>query len=88
MENEKLPLTVVILARNEADNIEQCIKTALFADEILVIENNSTDNTVELALFYSEILTAIMQLKETSVLKRQNMNGYLCSMLMRELLRN
>lgn len=49
MENQKIPLSVVILARNEADNIQDCIRSANFADEILVIENNSTDNTVELA---------------------------------------
>ena len=45
-----LPLTVVILARNEEENIQDCIRSASFAGEILVIENDSSDRTVELAL--------------------------------------
>ncbi len=44
-----ISLSVIILARNEALNIVDCISSASFADEILVIENNSTDKTVELA---------------------------------------
>ncbi len=50
MIDSKLPLTVVILARNEEENIKACIESAFFADEILVIENNSSDRTVEFAL--------------------------------------
>jgi glycosyltransferase involved in cell wall biosynthesis len=43
-------LTISILARNEATNIERCVRSAAFADEIVVIDNGSQDNTVELAL--------------------------------------
>lgn len=42
-------LSAIILTHNEAHNIEDCIKSCLFADEILVIDDNSTDNTVTIA---------------------------------------
>ncbi len=41
-------LTVVILTRNETDNIQRCIASALFADEIILVDN-STDDTIKLA---------------------------------------
>ncbi|MCZ2105331.1 MAG: glycosyltransferase family 2 protein [Comamonadaceae bacterium] len=42
-------LTVAVLTRNEAANIGACLKSAAFADQLLVIDNGSTDGTVELA---------------------------------------
>lgn len=42
-------LTVLILAKNEEKNISDCIKSALFADEILVIDDFSTDTTARIA---------------------------------------
>ncbi|MFZ2651217.1 MAG: glycosyltransferase family 2 protein [Burkholderiaceae bacterium] len=42
-------LTVVIVAKNEADNIAQCIASASFADEVLVLDSRSSDATVRLA---------------------------------------
>ncbi len=42
-------LTISILARNEAAHIERCLRSAAFADEVVVIDNASQDNTVELA---------------------------------------
>jgi glycosyltransferase involved in cell wall biosynthesis len=42
-------VTVVIAARNEAANIVACIESVHWAREILVVENDSTDDTVELA---------------------------------------
>lgn len=44
-----MSLSVIILAKNEAKNIGDCIASALFADEVLVIDDLSTDATVELA---------------------------------------
>lgn len=42
-------LAVVILTRNEAQNIADCIASVAFADEILVIDSGSTDGTQEIA---------------------------------------
>ena len=42
-------ITAIILARNEEQHIVDCIKSIQFADEILVIDDGSTDQTVLLA---------------------------------------
>lgn len=43
-------LSVIILAKNEQQNIKACIETVQFADEILVIDDYSTDDTAEIAM--------------------------------------
>lgn len=42
-------LSIVICTKNEAINIRDCILSASFADEILVLDSGSTDNTVQIA---------------------------------------
>jgi glycosyltransferase involved in cell wall biosynthesis len=42
-------ITAVILAKNEEVNIKECIKSVKFCDEILVIDDDSTDKTIEIA---------------------------------------
>lgn len=42
-------LAVIILTKNEERNIASAVKSAAFADEILVIDSGSTDRTQELA---------------------------------------
>ena len=44
-----LNLSVLLLAKNEEQNIEDCIRSVSFADEIIVIDDFSTDRTAELA---------------------------------------
>lgn len=42
-------LSVVIVAKNESRNIVDCVASASFADEVLVLDSGSTDNTAALA---------------------------------------
>lgn len=42
-------LTVVIVAKNEARNIAECIASASFADEVVVLDSGSSDHTAALA---------------------------------------
>jgi glycosyltransferase involved in cell wall biosynthesis len=42
-------LSIVIITKNEALNITDCLVSAAFADEILVMDSGSHDNTVALA---------------------------------------
>jgi glycosyltransferase involved in cell wall biosynthesis len=44
-----LGLSVIIITKNEAAHIAQCLASVSFADEIIVLDSGSTDNTVELA---------------------------------------
>ena len=42
-------ITAYIIAYNEAAKIEAAVSSVLWADEVLVADSNSTDNTVALA---------------------------------------
>lgn len=44
-----VPLTVVIAAHNEAEQIEACVRSVSWAAEVLVVENDSQDDTVDRA---------------------------------------
>lgn len=46
----KAPLSVVILARNEAINIEACVRALNWCDDVVVIDDASTDGTDGLAI--------------------------------------
>ena len=46
---EPVSLTVVIVAKNESRNISDCVRSAAFADVVLVLDSNSTDDTAALA---------------------------------------
>jgi glycosyltransferase involved in cell wall biosynthesis len=46
----KIPLSVVILTKNEEERIAECIKSVIdWADEVIVVDDESTDNTVKIA---------------------------------------
>ncbi len=42
-------ISAVILTKNEEKNIADCIKSLAFSSEIIVVDDNSTDKTVEIA---------------------------------------
>ena len=44
-----IQLSVIVITKNEAHNIDACLKSVAFADEIVVLDSGSTDGTPELA---------------------------------------
>ncbi|MCS7191820.1 MAG: glycosyltransferase family 2 protein [Armatimonadetes bacterium] len=44
-----MTISVIVLTRNEAKNIERCLKSVSWADEIVVIDAESEDETREIA---------------------------------------
>jgi len=42
-------LSVILITKNEAANIEACLRSVAFADEVVMLDSGSTDNTVQLA---------------------------------------
>jgi glycosyltransferase involved in cell wall biosynthesis len=45
----RLPLSVLVTTLDEADNLPDCLESVRWADEILVVDSGSTDDTVALA---------------------------------------
>ena len=49
MGKDKAKVSVYVLAFNEEAKIEDCIKSVLWADEVVLIDSNSTDRTPQIA---------------------------------------
>jgi hypothetical protein len=48
-EKEKIPLSVAIIAKNEAQNLPACLESVGFAEQIVVVDSGSTDGTAGIA---------------------------------------
>lgn len=46
-------LTVIVITHNEERNISECLESTKWADEIIVVDSNSSDNTIRLAKKYT-----------------------------------
>jgi glycosyltransferase involved in cell wall biosynthesis len=56
--NSVIPLAVLVTTRNEEANIERCLRSVHgFADQVFVLDSESTDRTVEIARGYAEVHT-------------------------------
>ena len=51
-------ISVIIIAGNEENNIKDCLESVAWADEIIVIDSESTDRTVEIAKSYTPLVHA------------------------------
>jgi len=47
--NEKVPLSVAIITKDEAKNMPACLESVRFADQVVVVDSGSTDDTVKIA---------------------------------------
>jgi glycosyltransferase involved in cell wall biosynthesis len=53
-----IPLSVIVTTRNEEANVERCLQSVHgFADQIFVLDSESTDRTVEISQRYAEVHT-------------------------------
>jgi glycosyltransferase involved in cell wall biosynthesis len=47
-------ISVTVITKNEEKNVSECLKSVAWADEIIVVDSESTDRTVELAKQFTE----------------------------------
>jgi glycosyltransferase involved in cell wall biosynthesis len=47
--SERVPVSVLIPIKNEAENLPRCLACVQWADEIFVVDSQSTDNSAEVA---------------------------------------
>lgn len=50
---DKVPVSVVVLTKNEQGRIAKCLDSVKWADEIIVVDDESTDETVKIAKQYT-----------------------------------
>lgn len=60
-------LSVVVLTKNEQDRIKVCLESVKWADEIIIIDNGSTDKTLELAKNYTDKIFILKDLGFSSL---------------------
>jgi len=47
--NENIPLSVAIITKDEAENMPACLEGVRFADQVVVVDSGSIDDTVKIA---------------------------------------
>ena len=47
-------LSIIIIVKNESKHISRCLESVCFADEIIVLDSGSDDDTVELCKQYTD----------------------------------
>ncbi|HEV2846943.1 MAG TPA: glycosyltransferase, partial [Thermoanaerobaculia bacterium] len=53
-----IPLSVLVTTRNEEANVERCLQSVHgYADQVFVLDSESTDRTVEISKRYAEVHT-------------------------------
>jgi len=59
-----VPVSVVVITKNEEKNIIRCLNSVSWADEIIIVDDNSCDSTIELAKkFTDKIITKKMEIE-------------------------
>jgi glycosyltransferase involved in cell wall biosynthesis len=48
------PVSVIVITRNEEKNIRECLTSARWADEIIVVDSGSSDGTVDVARTFTQ----------------------------------
>ncbi|MCF6253001.1 MAG: glycosyltransferase family 2 protein [Methylococcaceae bacterium] len=49
-------LSVIIITKNESEHISRCLKSVFWADEIIVLDSGSSDNTVEICKQFTPLV--------------------------------
>ena len=47
--SEKVPVSIIVPIKNEADNLKRCLNALKWANEIFVVDSMSTDGSIEIA---------------------------------------
>jgi glycosyltransferase involved in cell wall biosynthesis len=50
--NKKVPLSVIIITKNEEERLPVCLKSVNFAEDIVVVDSGSKDKTTEIAKLF------------------------------------
>jgi glycosyltransferase involved in cell wall biosynthesis len=58
MSEEKAPVSVVVITKNEEKRLGPCLDTCKWAKEIIVLDDESTDRTKEIAARYTDKIIA------------------------------
>ncbi len=61
---QKVPVTVAVITKNEENKIAKCLESLKWADEIIVLDDESLDKTVEIAKRYTDrVVTKKMEVE-------------------------
>ncbi|MFH1868868.1 MAG: glycosyltransferase family 2 protein [Candidatus Omnitrophota bacterium] len=51
---DNIPISVIIITKDEEQNIKECLESVKWADEIFIVDSGSIDKTLEIAKSYTE----------------------------------
>lgn len=73
----KMKITVIVITYNEEENIKECLDTVKWCDEIIVVDSQSKDRTVQLAQNYTDkiILTENITYSQKRNIGIENASG-------------